>query len=270
MRVSLKEYFDRHFGPKETFPAEAIEKPKEKSKVPRKVDKTKTSATKNSPVSGKAMSLGKGASQKACSDELKSNSRSQGVVKTVSQAKSSVKKSAGQGKSSSQIAKGDKKDAESTSNMKSSVSKTGDKNIAHIKKAKSPINTKMEASSDAKAKSMSEKCETSKEKTNHSLFANIRKEAEASSSEVPQRSHIDSNSEKSEEMGTLDKPRERSQSASASTFKPRYGFGYKIQSAQSSDSFFSSSRAGLRTVVPRLLPILNVQFVVPHEFSEQF
>ena len=267
----MKEYFDRHFGPKETFPTEAIEKPKEKSKVPRKVDKTKTSATKNSPMSGKATSLGKGVSQKACSDELKSNSRSQGVVKTVSQAKSSLKKSAGQGKSSSQIAKGDKKDAESTSNMKSGVSKTGDKNIAHIKKAKIPIKTKMEASSDVKsAKSTPEKCEPLKDKTNHSLFANIRKEAEASSSEVHQRSHIDSNSEKSEEMGTLDKPRERSQSASASTFKPRYGFGYKIQSAQSSDSFFSNSRAGLRTVVPRPLPILNVQFVVPHEFSEQF
>ena len=263
----MKEYFDRHFGPKETFPTEAIEKPKEKSKVPRKSDKTKTSAAKNSPVSGKATSLGKGASQKACSDELKSNSRSQGVVKTVSQAKSSLKKSAGQGKSSSQIAKGDKKDAESTSNMKSGVSKS----IAHIKKAKSPIKTKMEASSDAKsAKSMSEKCEPSKEKTNHSLFANIRKEAEASSSEVHQRSPIDSHSEKSVEMGTLDQPRERSQSASASTFKPRYGFGCKIQSAQSSDSFFSNSRAGLRTVVPRPLPILNVQFVVPHEFSEQF
>ena len=267
----MKEYFDRHFGPKETFPTEAIEKPKEKSKVPRKVDKTKTSATKNSPVSGKATSLGKGASQKASSEDLKSKSVGQVVAKTGSQAKSSLKKSAGREKSSSQIAKGDKKVEESTSNMKSGVYKTCDKNIAHIKKAKVPIKTNMEASSDAKsAKSTSEKREPSKEKANHSLFANIRKEAEASSSEVHQRSHIDNNSEKSEEMGTLDKPRERSQSASASTFKPRYGFGYKIQSAQSSDSFFSNSRAGLRTVVPRPLPMLYVQFVVPHEFSEQF
>ena len=276
MRVSMKEYFDRHFGPKETFPAGAIAKTKEKSKVPQKVPK-KTGA-RDSQVTKKERSVGQGDGQKEGLSGQKIRSSKQEVTKTGSEVKSSLKEKPKS--SSSQFPKKtiqDKKSTNSTSDMKSTKSKTEDKDTP-LKSSKVTSKTHEKSASSTKlVKSTPEKQESSIQKQNYSLFANIRKEAATGSSEIPHQADqsntcvsASQEQENSAAVGRESVPRQRSQSTSSAAFVPHFGITPRMQSAQSVDSFFGNKRSGQTTVVPKPLPTFNVTFVVPHEFYEQF
>ena len=273
----MKEYFDKHFGPKETFPPEAITKTK--SKVPKKVDKTKKTDSSVPSKETRKIPVSQTANQKTGLGGQKSISANQREEKRTANGKSAMKATPKSfEKSSSKISSTvvhNPSVTKSTSNLKSVTAKTSNKEMLVKGAAVQKTKTAGAVIADAKAaKSIPKQNEYSTKEANYSLFANIRKEAAAkgNSRTFP---HESSSSEASADGGGASPymeivSRKRSQSAGASTFKPHFGISPRMQTAQSVDSFFSNERGGQAVVVPKLLPTLNVKFVIPHEFYEQF
>ena len=281
----MKEYFDKHFGPKETFPSGAFKKTK--SRLPQKADGTKK---KDSTLPSKEVQR-KSTSQAA---NQKTDFGGQGS-KSTSRLKDGKTKSAKE-KSGNAIVTNlkrtvhDKNVTKSTSEFSSKTvpvsSKSSDVKVDNVMATGPKVKTysvgdpaslsNLANSGSQLGNSSSKKQDSSRKETNKFLFANIKKEALTNASKtVTEESDSDSANPfgESEVGGAIPYmetvTRERSQSASSSSFRPHFGTAPTIQTSHSDDSFFGRERQGQKSIV-RTMPTLDVQFVVPHEFHEKF
>lgn len=295
----MKEYFDKHFGPKETFPSGAVEKTK--SRLSQKTEKTKKKETPVTKKETQKKPSSQAAIQKSGIGVLVQTSKQSSVRddKTKSVVKSAVKEKT---RSSDLTAAGDlkalkhdrkiypKSTSESTSKSLSMTNKpcidgdikaTGTK-VKTLSSGDRTSSPKSVTSVSALGKSSSKRHVNSKTETGHSLFANIRKEAAVSDSETVSdesdlqisfgsANQLEEDTEVGRALPCMDTvSRRRSQSADSSSFRPHFGMAPTMQASHSDDSFFSVERQGQTTVVPNMMPTMDVKFVVPHEFYEKF
>ena len=268
----MKEYFDKHFGPKETFPTGAIQK--NKSRLPQRAHGTQKKDSKLPTKDG----LRKPTSQ---IDTQKTGYGNQATKTMIGKAKSLKENS---GKTSATDLK---RTVGDTSVHTKSTSKGASKIVS---KASKSAGTKLKTDSDDElapvsklaisgskiGKSSSKRQIPSRTEAENSRFANLDKKTVTNDSEkVTEESNDDSANELEEtEIGGaspyIEKvSRKRSNLASSSSFKPHFGTTQVIQTSHSDDSFFGSERQGHRNVVTTV-PTMDVKFVVPHEFYEKF
>ena len=268
----MKEYFDKHFGPKETFPTGAIQK--NKSRLPQKAHGTQK---KDSKLPTKD-ALRKPSSQ---TDTQKTGYGNLATKTMIGKTKSVQEKSGNTSATDLKRTVGD-----SSVNTKS-TSKAASKIVS---KASKSAGTKLKTDSDDElasvsklaisgsklGKSSSKRQGPSRTEAENSRFANLdNKTVTNYSKKVAEESNSDSANqlEPTAVGGAIPYvetvSRERSNSASSSSFKPHFGTTPAIQTSRSDDSFFGSGRQGQQNIV-KTMPTMDVKFVVPHEFYEKF
>ena len=262
----MKEYFDNHFGPKETFPNDAI--PKHRSRLPQKTHGTPEKHSKL-PTSGVLIK----SSDKPVKQKTGQRDQATKGGKTKSAREKSDNLNDDNLKSSTNIVKKSTSKVESkivskSKNAGTKLSRDSDGELASV--------SKLAISGSKLGKSKSKGHDPSRMGTSSSDFVNCKHETVTNDSEHFEE-EIDSDSANQGEESAVggafpymeSVARKRSNSASSSSFKPHFGMAPTIQTSHSDDSFFGSERQGQQNVV-KMVPTMDVKFVVPHEFYEQF
>ena len=267
-RVSMKEYFDNHFGPKETFPTDAI--PKNRSRLPQKPHGTPEKHSKLPTKGGLRRYTDKPVNQKTGQGGQATKSMG-GKIKSAREKSENL--SDDNLKSNKNIVK------KSTSKMESKIvskSKNAGTKFSRDSDGELASVSKLAISGSKLGKSNSKGHDHSRMGTNSSDLVNYKHETVTNDSEHFEE-EIDSDSANQGEESAVggafpnmeSVARKRSNSASSSSFKPHFGMAPAIQTSHSDDSFFGNERQGQQNVV-KMVPTMDVKFVVPHEFYEQF